>query len=311
MKYRNRSKVNNISYLRKNTRLISSSYIQRESYFYSKFESTSFERQHGSKFVHHRQGLLPFDEKSFEALNNELSNLNITPGGSYTPTECQPKYKIAIIVPYRNREDNLKLFLKNIHPFLIKQKLEYSIFLIEPIQSIKFNRGLLLNIGFLESIQLGQDKWNCFVFHDVDLIPENEKNLYYCPALPKHMSSAVSTFDYRLPYKGLFGGVSILKKTHMQRINGFSNMYFGWGGEDDDLRKRNNLETGRYRMLKHKKDSPNPKRFKLLKSSIKRSNIDGLNSIRYVLISVNFEPLFTKIVVSYDESLYTRSKANY
>lgn len=135
--------------------------------------------------------------ESFEILNNELSFLNITSGGSFKPSEFEPKYKIAIIVPFRNRENNLKVFLKNIHPFLVKQGLEYSIFLIEPIESVKFNRGLLLNIGFLESIKLGNDKWNCFVFHDVDLIPESENNLYHCPSLPKHMSSAVSTFDYK------------------------------------------------------------------------------------------------------------------
>ena len=71
---------------------------------------------------------------------------------------------------------------------------------------------------------------------------------------------------------------------------------------------RNNMRTGRYHMLTHDKDFPNPKRFKLLKSSIKRMYTDGLNSIKYLLISVNFEPLFTKIVVSYDESNYIKSK---
>lgn len=74
---------------------------------------------------------------------------------------------------------------------------------------------------------------------------------------------------------------------------------------------RNNLETGRYRMLNHKKDSPNPKRFKLLKSSAKRINIDGLNTIKYMVISVNLEPLFTKVIVSYEQSIYTKTKENY
>jgi hypothetical protein len=84
------------------------------------------------------------------------------------------------------------------HPFLIKQQLDYGIFLIEPVQNITFNRGLLMNIGFLESLKLSQNKWDCFIFHDVDLIPEDERNIYSCPELPRHMSSAVSTFDYKL-----------------------------------------------------------------------------------------------------------------
>ncbi len=32
---------------------------------------------------------------------------------------------------------------------------------------------------------------------DVDLFPESERNLYTCPRSPRHMSSAVSTFDYK------------------------------------------------------------------------------------------------------------------
>ena len=134
---------------------------------------------------------------SFELLNDYLKNLNIQLGGHYIPKECSPKYKVAIIIPYLNRNENLILLLKNLHPFLIKQKIEYSIFIIEPEQSLTVNRGLLINIGFLESLKLAQNRWDCFVFHDVDLLPENDKNFYHCPTLPKHLSSAVSTFNYK------------------------------------------------------------------------------------------------------------------
>ncbi len=118
-------------------------------------------------------------------------------GGLSSPEECKSRYKVAIIVPYRNRETNLKIFLRHMHPFLIKQQLDYGIYLIEPIQNITFNRGLLMNIGFLESLRLSSNKWDCFIFHDVDLIPEDERNIYSCPQLPRHMSSAVSTFNYK------------------------------------------------------------------------------------------------------------------
>ena len=52
------------------------------------------------------------------------------------------------------------------------------------------------------------------------------------------MSAAVSTFGYKLPYDTIFGGVSSLTKEQMRIVNGFSNIYFGWGGEDDDFRAR-------------------------------------------------------------------------
>ena len=87
------------------------------------------------------------------------------------------------------------------------------------------------------------------MFHDVDLLVEDDRNLYSCPAQPRHMSVAVDKFHYKLPYKGLFGGVSAMSVEHFKIVNGFSNQYWGWGGEDDDIGKRlriNNMAVTRY-----------------------------------------------------------------
>lgn len=45
-------------------------------------------------------------------------------------------------------------------------------------------------------------------------------------------------FPRRLRYKGYFGGVTAMTKDQFHQVNGFSNTYWGWGGEDDDLRIR-------------------------------------------------------------------------
>lgn len=48
-----------------------------------------------------------------------------------------------------------------------------------------FNRAKLLNIGYLEALK--DFSWDCFIFHDVDLVPENDHNLYKCEQQPKHL----------------------------------------------------------------------------------------------------------------------------
>ena len=42
----------------------------------------------------------------------------------------------------------------------------------------------------------------------------------------------------RLPYYGIFGGVTGFLPRHFELVNGFSNQYYGWGGEDDDMFSR-------------------------------------------------------------------------
>ena len=54
---------------------------------------------------------------------------------------------------------------------------------------------MLMNIGAAEALR--QDNFECFVFHDVDLIPEDDRNIYSCPEQPRHMSVAIDTFKYK------------------------------------------------------------------------------------------------------------------
>ena len=58
-----------------------------------------------------------------------------------------------------------------------------------------FNKGRLMNLGFVEARKRGN--FDCFVFHDVDLIPEDDRNMYTCGDNPRHMSPAVDKFNYR------------------------------------------------------------------------------------------------------------------
>jgi len=44
---------------------------------------------------------------------------------------------------------------------------------VEQTADEEFNRAALMNVGFVEAMSL--DKFDCFVFHDVDLLPEDDR----------------------------------------------------------------------------------------------------------------------------------------
>lgn len=125
-----------------------------------------------------------------------IKSLEIEAGGHDKPKTCIARYKVALVIPYRDRKMNLQLFLNHMHPFLNKQQIEYAIYIVEPVKNATFNRGLLMNIGFNEAMK-ETSKWDCFIFHDVDLLPEDERNIYGCSEIPRHFSSAVSTLKYK------------------------------------------------------------------------------------------------------------------
>ena len=98
-------------------------------------------------------------------VETELSYLSLNYGGQWSPKEENSrKTKVAIIVPYRNRRKNLHIFLLYMHKFLTSQNTDYGIFLVEPLEYLKFNRALLINIGYLEAIKENEN-WDCFIFH--------------------------------------------------------------------------------------------------------------------------------------------------
>ena len=43
---------------------------------------------------------------------------------------------------------------------------------------------------------------------------------------------------FRRSYTDYFGGVVAISPEHFARVNGFSNHFYGWGGEDDDFYQR-------------------------------------------------------------------------
>jgi predicted glycosyltransferase involved in capsule biosynthesis len=136
--------------------------------------------------------------------------------------------KLAVIVPYRDRKTQLSRFLKHMETYL--SEYTYQIFIIEQCDNKPFNRGKLLNIGYKIACE---HQCDYFVFHDVDMLPY--KVDYSYTDKPLHLATHLQENDYETTFFDYFGGVTLFNKEDFATINGYSNEYWGWGFEDDDL----------------------------------------------------------------------------
>ena len=61
------------------------------------------------------------------------NNSEVHPGGYWKPQDCYARDRIAIIIPFRDRQSHLNILLKYLHPFLQRQQIEYRIFVVEQV----------------------------------------------------------------------------------------------------------------------------------------------------------------------------------
>lgn len=61
-------------------------------------------------------------------------NQQLMMGGRYRPNDCVALQKVALILPFRNRDEHLKYWLYYLHPILQRQQLDYGIYVIEQVQ---------------------------------------------------------------------------------------------------------------------------------------------------------------------------------
>ena len=245
----------------------------------------------------------------WDTLNSLYPEIN---GGEYIPKFCTSNNETtSIIIPYRNRENHLRKYLHRMHHVLKSQNLHYKIYVVEQNNTGWFNRAKLINIGFLEAEK--DNHWRCAMIHDVDYVLTDGRCLYRCTSKMSPILYAVN-LDGKPTYKKFLSGAVQVPRKLYKSVNGFSNEYFGWGGEDDDFRLRlettsNITRTGNnfctYHELEHNHNTHdngnlvNVNRFKTLKNALARMRHDGLNSIQYEAKREVYK-LYTKIIAKFD-----------
>lgn len=194
--------------------------------------------------------------------------------------------KLAFIVPYRDRLQHLERFL----PHHVKMFPDAEFIVVEQEPGKPFNRGKLLNVGFLEASHC-----DYFAFQDVDMLCIKAD---YSP--PRAIRQLASSNIQRIGY---FGGVTLFTKEAFLKADGFSNEFFSRGEDNEAYKNVTNkgiaieYKFGKFALLPHKRNGPDfiPELWE--KAQQPRVN-DGLSFCKYKVLQVEALVGGKKITVS-------------
>jgi hypothetical protein len=140
--------------------------------------------------------------------------------------------KLGVCVPYRNREAHLKEFVPRVGKYLESKGIDYCMYFGHQVDDKLFNRGAMKNIAAEQAFKDGCDY---IVWHDIDMVPEEGCDYSFPKDNPRHIATQISQMNYELKYEEYFGGAILFSKEQVLKTNGYSNDYWDWGMEDDDL----------------------------------------------------------------------------
>jgi hypothetical protein len=141
-------------------------------------------------------------------------------------------HKLGICIPYRNRKEHVERLIPHLSKHLNDRGIDHKFYIGHQVDDKLFNRGAMKNIAAHYAFNDGCDY---IAWHDVDMLPLEDADYSYPEKYPIHIATKLSKYNYGLGYDQYFGGVILFTKEQVEKTNGYSNDYWDWGQEDDDL----------------------------------------------------------------------------
>mmetsp|Transcript_4373 Transcript_4373/g.13218 ORF Transcript_4373/g.13218 Transcript_4373/m.13218 type:complete len:324 (+) Transcript_4373:49-1020(+) len=160
-------------------------------------------------------------------------------------------HALAIIMPYRGTGgvSDLQGLCANLPAHLESQHIRHRLYLVRQVDDLPFNRGALVNaaVRLLTHGQPGEAQaaahrfeFDYLAVHDIDRFPVGASG---SQSIRAAACSNASSEYYRFPHPrprvlhplSFAGGVLVVQLSQYEAVNGFSNEYWGWGEEDNDL----------------------------------------------------------------------------
>lgn len=183
-------------------------------------------------------------------------------------------FEAQICVPFRARgkhtfrKEQLSRFIKHIQNYMeiIHPNIRYRIVIIEQDNNEPFNRGFLLNIGFVECEKRTICYIKYYIHHNCDLFPEIKSKKILNYSYPG--SDVRDLFGF---YGGL-GGICIMNRNAFKLVNGFPNNCLCWSTEDEIIKQR--CERNNIKILR-----PIYNEYVLEENHVRDSSFQKLNQI--------------------------------
>lgn len=145
-------------------------------------------------------------------------------------------HRYVIALPYRRRSNSLRIVRERLPAFLRNQSCiaDFLLLLIEQEDGKPFNFAKLGNVGYtIGKSHFGSTIADRFINHPVDGIPlsgdytiPDDSSVMMCEA------GDPSKLGYHNSY---YAKAHAFHAAVFEKINGYSNEYWGWGYDDDDL----------------------------------------------------------------------------
>lgn len=178
---------------------------------------------------------------------------------------------LHIVVPYRDRAEHRARFVPHLRAWFAERQpdIPYRVTFVEQAAGLPFNRGLIKNIGFV--LGEGGSAYTCL--HDIDYLPADaDYGWADCPtcllwsgAEARPVAPGLSDAVIRTDTASTLGGVLLMPNAVFRAVDGYSNLYWGWGSEDIDLSLRirgrripTDRRRGTYLPLDHENDGFHP-----------------------------------------------------
>uniref|UniRef100_A0A2K6EN73 Beta-1,4-galactosyltransferase 6 n=1 Tax=Propithecus coquereli TaxID=379532 RepID=A0A2K6EN73_PROCO len=201
-------------------------------------------------------------EVSFDEIHQLFSkDLDIEPGGHWRPKDCKPRWKVAVLIPFRNRHEHLPIFFLHLIPMLQKQRLEFAFYVIEQVSK----------------------SYSCFSFFSLRLPSEMISNIEIRAFLCTSKMNPHNPFICEIFISLYFHFHILYCRVH----------YAGYNVT------RPEGDLGKYKSIPHhhRGEVQFLGRYKLLRYSKERQYIDGLNNLIY-RPKILVDRLYTNISVN-------------